>query len=351
MTKFKCKVSINHSVLSAILDDPSTSLVGSIDQGTSSSRFLIVTSVGKILSTAQVEFRQQFPASSPYNSGSCEGWHEHDPFDIWDSVCSCIVETVEELARLGVDLTGEQASRIKAVGITNQRETTVAWNNRTGKLYYNAIVWDDTRTASVADTIIRENGDSSVEKSQDVLRAKTGLPVASYFAGTKVRWLIDNIKELQADLSSSTEREQVRFGTIDVWLTYMFTGFQRTIEEDERGTRLAHEGGVFKTDVSNGSRWLFMDLETLDWDGDLVKKVVGSSCELPLATLPKIFPSSDASIGIIRGIGRKLALKNVPIAGIIGDQQAALFGQACYQPGEAKCTYGTGKNGTATITQ
>ena len=244
---------------------------------------------------------------------------------------------------MGVDLSGEQASRIKAVGITNQRETTVAWNDRTGKVYYNAIVWDDTRTASVADIIIGENTNSSVEKPQDVLRAKTGLPVASYFAGTKVRWLVDNIEELRVDLSSSTERENVRFGTIDVWLTYMLTGFQRAIAEDESGTRLAHEGGVFKTDVSNGSRWLLMDLETLNWDEDLVKKVVGSSCELPLTTLPKIIPSSDAGIGTIRGVGPKSALKNIPIAGVIGDQQAALFGQACYQPGEAKCTYGTGE--------
>lgn len=244
-------------------------------------------------------------------------------------------------------------SYIKAVGITNQRETTVAWNDRTGKVYYNAIVWDDTRTAAVAETIIRENDSSSVEKPNDVLRSKTGLPVASYFAGTKVRWLIDNVLELQADLQSSNEREHVRFGTIDVWLLYMLTGYKRSIEEDELGVRLAYQGGEFKTDVSNASRWLLMNLETLNWDEELVQKVCGGSkCweyggSFPVATgLPKIVPSSDCSIGTIHGIpyngdGDELAL-NLPISAILGDQQAALFGQACFQPGEAKCTYGTG---------
>ena len=250
---------------------------------------------------------------------------------------------MQELTKHGIDLSGEQASWIKAVGITNQRETTVAWNDRTGGVYYNAIVWDDTRTSSVAEAIIRENTDSSVEKPQDVLRSKTGLPVASYFAGTKVRWLVDNIAELQADLKDPVECGNVRFGTIDVWLVYMLTGYNRSTDEDETGRRLACEGGVFKTDVSNGSRWLFMDLETLDWDVDLVKKVVGTGCDVPVSTaLPKIVPSSDCTIGKICGIGDKSDLKNVPITAILGDQQAALFGQACYQPGEAKCTYGTG---------
>ena len=248
-----------------------------------------------------------------------------------------------ELTKCGVE---DVSSWIKAVGITNQRETTVSWNDRTGKVYYNAIVWDDTRTAAVAEGIIRENTDSSSSsnhKPQDVLRAKTGLPIASYFAGTKVRWLIDNIQELRADLESPMECNNVRFGTIDVWLVYMLTGFKRSIAEDEMGIRLACEGGVFKTDVSNASRWLFMDLDTLDWDVDLVKKVVGSGCEFPVSkALPKIVPSSDCTIGTIRGVGEKMDLKDVPIAAILGDQQAALFGQACYQPGEAKCTYGTG---------
>lgn len=280
---------------------------------------------------------------------------------------------MEELAKYGLDLTSDLASShgsstesslIKAVGITNQRETTVCWNDRTGRLYYNAIVWDDTRTAAVADTIMAENSSSEKQEAagqgaKDCLRSKTGLPVASYFAGTKVRWLIDNIPKLQQDLTSPTERPHVRFGTIDTWLVYMLTGYKRCTAESDLNERLAHEGGVYKTDVSNASRWLFMNLETVDWDESLVKAVCGgSSCwktssevdgTIPLATaLPKIVPSSDRDIGTIHGIPccsnleNKVALKDVIIGSILGDQQAALFGQTCFQPGEAKCTYGTG---------
>ena len=192
---------------------------------------------------------------------------------------------MNELKSHDVDLVGEQSSWIKAVGITNQRETTVAWNDHTGRLYYNAIVWDDSRTASVAETIIRENdGEGEQSLKQDVLRSKTGLPVASYFAGTKMRWLIDNIAELQTDLESPSERSNVRFGTIDTWLTYMLTGYNRSSEEDELQTRLAHEGGVYKTDVTNGSRWLCMDLDSLNWCNDLVQKVVGKGCQFPVST-------------------------------------------------------------------
>ena len=158
---------------------------------------------------------------------------------------------MEELSKFGLDLmslptnddsleSSAQSSWIKAVGITNQRETTVAWNDRTGRLYYNAIVWDDTRTAAVADTIIRENAfsvDQSVQHPKDALRSKTGLPIASYFAGTKVRWLIDQIPQLQHDLKSLTERTHVRFGTIDTWLLYMLTGYQRSIAEMENKER------------------------------------------------------------------------------------------------------------------
>ncbi|KAL7543211.1 hypothetical protein ACHAXR_012492 [Thalassiosira sp. AJA248-18] len=366
MTPYDCKVSVNQSILSSLLDSSqsSSSLVGAIDQGTSSSRFLIVTSDGHMLSTAQVEFEQCFPKSSPYNdaSASCVGWHEHDPFAIWDSVVSCIVKTAEELAKLGLDLTSgpfshDTHSLIKAVGITNQRETTVCWNDRTGRLYYNAIVWDDTRTAAVADAVMSENPTTD-QPAIDALRSKAGLPISSYSAGTRVRWLIDNIPQLQQDLTSPSERPHVRFGTIDTWLIYMLTGYKRSIAEMENNERLAHENGAFKTDVTNASRWLFMNLETVDWDESLVRAVCGGStcwkknetvdATLPVSTaLPKIVPSSDESIGIIHGIpclnmGDKLALKNVTIASVLGDQQAALFGQTCFQPGEAKCTYGTG---------
>ncbi len=320
-----------------------------------------------------MEFEQCFPRNSPYNNAaSCVGWHEHDPFDIWDSVAACIIRTFEELSKLGLDLTSSLApcdsndspAFIKAVGITNQRETTVCWNDRTGRLYYNAIVWDDTRTAKVADTIMSENSTSSVKaadfdfpNAKDALRPKTGLPIASYFAGTKVRWLIDNIPNLQQDLTSQTERRHVRFGTVDTWLLYMLTGYRRCTAEMENNERLAYEGGEFKTDVSNASRWLFMDLEAMDWDERLVSAVCGgSTCwknspaekTIPIATaLPNIVPSSDKSIGIIRGIPcpnveNRFALLNVVVGSILGDQQSALFGQSCFLPGEAKCTYGTG---------
>ncbi|KAL3756448.1 hypothetical protein ACHAWU_009842 [Discostella pseudostelligera] len=365
---YDCKVTINQSILSSFLDSsshPERSLVGAIDQGTSSSRFLLVTSDGCMLSTAQVEFEQCFPTNSPYNdTASCVGWHEHDPFAIWDSVATCISRTFEELSKLGLDMTSglggsDGPTLIKAVGITNQRETTVCWNDRTGRLYYNAIVWDDTRTAKVADTIMSENSTTSAEypDAKDALRSKTGLPIASYFAGTKVRWLIDNIPNLQHDLTSENERRHVRFGTVDTWLLYMLTGYKRSTAEMENNERLAHEGGEFKTDVSNASRWLFMDLEAMDWDESLVSAVCGGSeCwknsptegTLPLETaLPKIVPSSDESIGSIRGIPcpnieNRFALANVVVGSILGDQQAALFGQSCFLPGEAKCTYGTG---------
>ncbi len=221
--KYECKVRIDDFILSSILADPdASSLIGSIDNGTSSSRFLLITSSGKILSTAQVEYEQCFPSSSPYNKegSSCAGWHEHNPFAIWDSVAICMVKTVEELTKHGLDLSN--SSIVKAVGITNQRETTVAWNDRTGRVYYNAIVWDDTRTAATADNIMKENKQSDVDP-QDVLRAKTGLPVASYFAATKVRWLIDNIPDLQRDLNSTEEREHIHFLTIHTSILYILT--------------------------------------------------------------------------------------------------------------------------------
>lgn len=352
--KYECKVLINDFILTSILSDPeASSLVGSIDNGTSSSRFLLITSDGKILSTAQVEYEQVFPSSSPYNNNggaSCAGWHEHNPFAIWDSVAMCMAKTTEELAKHGLDLSNK--SIVKAVGITNQRETTVAWNDRTGRVYYNAIVWDDTRTAATADTIMKENKQANI-KPQDVLRSKTGLPVASYFAATKVRWLIDNIPELQRDLNSPEEREHVRFGTMDTWILYMLTGYRRSVVEMDNNERLAHIGGEFKTDVSNASRWLFMNLDTMSWDESLVQAVCkGSSCwsnnegTVPLSALPNIVPSADCTIGTIHGIPcsdkDNLAFKNVTVGSILGDQQAALFGNNCVLPGMAKCTYGTG---------
>lgn len=341
----ECHVSINQAVLASYLAAPASrpALVGALDQGTSSSRFLLVTATGRLLAAAQVEFDQIFPTASPYASGkSCAGWHEHDPFAIWDSLALCVERTVEELANSGVELT---ASSLKAVGITNQRETVVCWNARTGRPYHHAIVWDDARTAAVADRIVRENPGAARQEegreAHDALRPATGLPVAAYFAGTRVRWLLDHIPRLREDLASPSERRHVRFGTIDTWLVYMLTGYKRSIAEMEHPERLAHEGGEYKTDVTNASRWLFMDLATLAWDEGLVEAVCGGSgVTVPVATaLPRIVPSSDATIGTIRGIP---CLEGVVVGAILGDQQAALFGQSCFRPGEAKCTYGTG---------
>jgi glycerol kinase len=214
---------------------------------------------------------------------------------------------------------------LKAIGITNQRETTIAWNASTGKPYYNAIVWDDTRTTTIAHAIAR--GDP------DRLRDKTGLPLASYFAGTKVKWLLDNVPELQDDLEKSPD--QVRFGTIDTWVLYQLTGTPTTTEDT------ANVGGLFLTDVSNASRWLFCDIAKVQWDETLIDMVC-SPHKVPLSALPEIRPSSQIYATCSKESTGIAALEGVPVAAILGDQQAALFGQCAFEPGEAKNTYGTG---------
>jgi len=220
-----------------------------------------------------------------------------------------------------------QAAPLAAVGVTNQRETTTAWNRATGIPYYNAIVWDDTRTTHIAAQIA--NGDA------DRLRAKTGLPCASYFAGTKVKWLLDNVEALQQDLHSAETRDQVCFGTIDTWLMYQLTGHA----SDKTGAVGCE--GIFVTDVTNASRWLFMNLETQAWDRDLVNTVTAPH-SLPLTALPAISPSSHVH-GRCSGAACGLpCLAKVPLAAILGDQQSALFGQTAFLPGQAKNTYGTG---------
>ena len=246
------------------------------------------------------------------------GWHEHDPLEIWNNVVACMKAVVKALKDQKI------VFEIKAIGITNQRETTVAWNSTTGKPYYNAIVWDDTRTTNIAHHI--GGGDS------DRLRSKTGLPLASYFAGTKVKWLLDNVTQLQQDLQSYPD--QVRFGTIDTWVLYQLTG-----------TPSSHDGaanvnGLFLTDVSNASRWLLVDLETVQWDPSLIDTVC-SPHKVPLSAFPEIRPSSQVYAKCTTNFG-DASLKGVPIASILGDQQAALFGQCALEPGEAKNTYGTG---------
>ncbi len=258
--------------------------VAAIDQGTTSSRCMIFDAAGAVVATAQKEHRQIFPRP---------GWVEHDALEIWANV-----ETVvgQALARRGL-----ATADLAAVGITNQRETTLLWEKATGRPIANAIVWQDTRTAALAEDLGRDVG-------QDRFRALCGLPLATYFSGPKIRWLLDNVEGARA----SAERGEILFGTIDSWLIWNLTG--RHV-----------------TDVTNASRTMLMNLATLDWD-DALLDAIG----VPKAMLPEVRSSSEI-YGVARGV-----LAGVPLASALGDQQAALFGQTCFQPGEGKCTYGTG---------
>ena len=258
-------------------------LVGAIDQGTSSTRFVIFDDAGAVVGVAQEEHSQIFPEP---------GWVEHDPVEIWDKTCAVIAAALES--------TGTTPSDLAAVGITNQRETTVIWDVDSGEPVANAIVWQDTRTAPL---IARLGGEEGAAR----FTAKTGLPLATYFAGPKARWLLDH-----HDLSDRAQRGELAFGTIDSWLAWNLTG--RHV-----------------TDVTNASRTMLMDLATTSWDSDLSMEV-----GVPTHMLPEIVPSVG-QIGECRG-----PLAGVPLTAMLGDQQAALFGQACFQPGEAKNTYGTG---------
>jgi glycerol kinase len=240
--------------------------------------------------------------------------------EIWANVVACIYAVAEALKKIRIDLN----LRLTCIGITNQRETTVAFNATTGKPYYNAIVWDDTRTNSIASQIASGNVDR--------LRDQTGLPLSSYFAGTKVKWLLDNCKELQADLKNKPD--DVRFGTIDTWLLYQLTGHRSS------SAGAANVGGFFITDVSNASRWLFCDIAKVKWDQGLVDTVC-SPHSLPLSTLPEIRKSSEVYAICDKSNGCDV-LDGVAVSAILGDQQAALFGQCAFEQGEAKNTYGTG---------
>jgi len=353
-----------------VLSETSTSsasrkleLIGAIDQGTSSSRFLLFTKEGKIAAWAQKETTQLFPSSNSNsniettttsttedNSNNTVGWHEHDPMEIWGTVVACIKAVVDALDReVELQRNSKRNSKggnvalftgysISAIGITNQRETTVAWNATTGRPYYNAIVWDDTRTVSIASHIA--SGDD------DRLREKTGLPLASYFAGTKVRWLLDNVKALKKDLAG--QPEVVRFGTIDTWILYQLTGTPcasqpKAVVEDGASSRNYNYnvGGLFVTDVSNASRWLFLDLVEVNWDETLVKEVCGPH-KVPMTALPQIRASSEVYATLQKESTGIDKLSGVPVSAILGDQQAALFGQVAFEAGEAKNTYGTG---------
>jgi glycerol kinase len=266
-----------------------TRYVGSIDQGTTSSRFIIFDRAGEIVAVDQKEHAQIYPQP---------GWVEHDATEIWTNTQAVISGA---LAKAGL-----RPSDLAAVGITNQRETTLVWNRRTGKPLHNALVWMDTRTDRLVAEFEREDG-------KDFLRAKTGLPLATYFSGLKLRWLLDAVAGAR-DLAA---RGDLLFGNMDTWLTWNLTG--------------GVNGGLHVTDVTNASRTQMMNLEALAWDDEIL-----ALFDIPRNCLPAIASSSEV-YGACTG-----ALAGVPLAGILGDQQAALFGQACLAPGEAKNTYGTG---------
>ncbi|MCA2213402.1 glycerol kinase GlpK [Jidongwangia harbinensis] len=259
--------------------------VAAIDQGTTSSRCIVFDSGGTIVSVAQREHRQIFPRP---------GWVEHDAEEIWE----CVQFVVREALASG----GLDASRLAAVGITNQRETTVVWDRATGRPVHHAIVWQDTRT----DEQLRRFDAAFGEEN---FRARTGLPLAPYFAGSKLAWLLEHVDGLR----ERADAGEVLFGTMDSWLIHKLTGRHLT-------------------DVTNASRTLLMNLRTLDWDDEIL-----AATGIPRAMLPEIRSSAE-----VYGTAHSGPLAGVPVASALGDQQAALFGQTCFAPGEAKCTYGTG---------
>jgi glycerol kinase len=250
---------------------------------------MIFDHAGKVVGVDQKEHEQIYPKP---------GWVEHDAMEIW--------QRTQEVIDGALKKSSVSPSDIAAVGITNQRETTVVWDKATGKPVYNAIVWQDTRTDTICNELAKDGG-------QDRFRTKVGLPLATYFSGPKIKWILDNVEGVRA----KAEKGEVLFGNIDAWVIWNLTG--------------GPKGGVHVTDVSNASRTMLMNLETLDWDSDMLK-VMG----IPRAMLPEIKPSS-AVYGHAKG-----ALDAIPVAGDLGDQQAALFGQTCFSAGEAKNTYGTG---------
>ena len=263
--------------------------VGAIDQGTTSTRFIVFDKRGAIQAVAQREHEQIFPRP---------GWVEHDAIEIWRNTRLVIRDALKEA--------GLAAKDLAAIGITNQRETTLVWDRATGKPLHNALVWQDTRVDALAARFAKDGG-------RDRFRAKTGLPLASYFAGLKLRWLLDNVKGLRRRALAG----EVLFGTMDTWIAWNLTG--------------GCDGGQYVTDVTNASRTQLMNLKTLAWDAALLK-----AFDIPPDMLPAIRSSAE-----VYGESRD-PVEGVPVAGILGDQQAALFGQACFERGEAKNTYGTG---------
>ncbi len=270
--------------------------VAAIDQGTTSTRFIVFDHGGNVIAVDQKEHEQIYPKP---------GWVEHDALEIWERTQDVITGVLSQA--------GISASEIAAIGVTNQRETTVLWDKNTGRPVYNAIVWQDTRTDVICAKLARSGG-------QDRFRRKTGLPLATYFSGPKIKWVLDHVKGAK----TKAKKGELLFGNIDTWIIWNLTG-------------------EHVTDVTNASRTMLMNLKTLDWDDEILK-LMG----IPRMTLPKIKSSSEiygyvrASLGNARGGVWSQSLQGIPVAGDLGDQQAALFGQTCFKAGEAKNTYGTG---------
>jgi glycerol kinase len=268
--------------------------VAAVDQGTTSTRCMIFDHSGGVVGIVQKEHEQIYPKA---------GLVEHDPMEIWASAQDVIKGAMKEV--------GAKPADIAAVGVTNQRETTVVWNKKTGKPYCNAIVWQDPRTDKICNELAKNGG-------QDRFRAKVGLPLATYFSGPKIKWILENVSGVR----EAAEKGDAIFGNIDTWVIWWLTG--------------GPNGGSHVTDVSNGSRTMLMNLKTLDWDNEIL-----GTMGVPRSMLPKIVPSSDPKTwgntlkdGPFGG--------EIPVCGDLGDQQAALFGQTCFDAGDAKNTYGTG---------
>lgn len=265
--------------------------IAAIDQGTTSTRFVVFDRKSRVISSSQKEHAQIYPRP---------GWVEHDPGEILANILCVMKDALEK--------EGIEPRDISAVGVTNQRETVVIWDKKTGRPLYNAVVWQDTRTGDICRALEKDSGINR-------FRGKTGLPIATYFSGPKIKWLIDNVEEVR----SAVKNGSALAGTMDSWIIWNLTG--------------GKSGGVHVTDVTNASRTLLMNLNSLSWDAEMLQEL-----EIPMEILPAIRSSSEVYGYIAEG----LVCQGVPISGALGDQQAALFGQTCFAPGEAKNTYGTG---------
>ena len=271
-----------------------TRYIGAVDQGTTSTRFIIFDRKGNIVGLDQKEHRQIFERP---------GWVAHDPMEIWDNTREVIAGALDNAGLAGTDLA--------AIGVTNQRETVVVWDRHTGNPFYHAVVWQCARTDAICQKLMARGG-------QERFKAKTGLPVATYFSGPKIQWILDQVPEAKA----AARKGDALYGTMDTWVIWNLTG----------GTR----GGAHVTDVTNASRTLLMDIHTLAWDDEILDIL-----HIPASGLPRIVPSSDNQTWGTTVKDGPLGAE-VPVCGDLGDQQAALFGQTCFEPGEAKNTYGTG---------